>query len=98
MQSIEEAYDLDVPEPVALDVWDFLENGRPPLHEFRYDGSYTDRVMLALNEIMHGQGVGKIEIGGDVLAQYVKGPEVTVVYDERAGEYWVMRPEKWSEI
>ncbi len=29
MQSIEDVYDLDVPEPVALAVWDFLENGRP---------------------------------------------------------------------
>lgn len=97
MTSIEDAYMLDVPEATALAVWRFLENGSPPVR-VKTGQSYTDQVMLQLNEIMGGQGVEKILVNGEVLAQYIKGFEVTVVYDERSGGYWTMRPEDWRAI
>lgn len=83
-------------------VWDFLENGRPAVHTFKHEGSYTDQVMLALNDIMGGNGVGRYEVGGEVLAKYVILPDAefrkTVVYDERSGGYWVMRAADWSPV
>lgn len=94
----EDVYNLDVPESVQRAVWDFLENGRPALHTFKHEGSYTDRVMLALNEILGGQGVGQIEVDGEVMAQYVKGFEPTVLYDEGTGDYWVMRADAWQPV
>lgn len=96
MYDIEDAYALDVAEPVALAVYNYLENGRIPAGvQRRTEGPYIDRVLLTLNDIMGGEGIGEISVNGEVLARYVKKPGVTVVYDERSGGYWSMQPQDW---